>query len=598
MNVGMYNAVAPPAYEIDATPSSLLVVVGNTKHLWPAFVNSLDINNMPDHPLNEYAVVEVSRAVERVQASTSIQANKVFWVHDTEVGKMIAAVRMVEAHLSVHPTYGPWFGLRAAIVFHCDGPTEPVYHEPRILTLPPEVSKRTQDLFDQAKALKTVSAEAKSIWFQLRVGISPNHPYMYCDAQVRFHYANSPHTRAAIIAAVQSNTPIDYVLEPPTADAVRCRRLFQTVLSDIMATEPRPDAVLLSGGLDTSIIAEASGCGLDVVKVGAIPILSIQGGITVRADPIAQDATFASAICKRLGVTHHCLDVTVEELLVHIPIVSRILETFDPMELRNAIVIYHSLLKAKEVGYDCVVTGDGADELFAGTSYGISIFWLGCTRSPVVGYSFYAAMTPERLQLYRQHIARIMRFSSQPLAAALGLTVRSPFLDPRVVEFALSLEKGTLVGDKTPVPNGKTYGKRVLRQAFPEAYSQWRDKEPIEQGAGTSQLRLGYFSDANVPDFATRQRQVYRDHNVVLRDHEHLVYFDHFLTEFGGSLDAVPKMRDGDDPCPACRFDLSSKDQDFCVTCGFWPARTTDANAASAKPAMKKLAALIQTLRE
>ncbi|ETV87996.1 hypothetical protein, variant 2 [Aphanomyces astaci] len=503
---------------------------------------------------------------------------------------MIAAVRMVvasgfasysnEAHLCVHPTYGPWFGLRAAIVFACPGPTEPVYHEPATLTLPADVSQRTRDLFDQAIAVKTVSAEAKSIWFRLRVGLHPSHPFMYSDAQVRFHYANSPESRKAVIAAVQSHTPIDYVLEPPTSAAVTCRRLVQTVLTDLMASHPPPDVVLLSGGLDTSIIAEASACDLDALTVEfATPILTIQSGITVRADPAAQDATYASAICHRLNIPHHCLEVSVETLLEHVPVVSRILTTFDPMELRNAIVIYHSLLRAKELGYQCVVTGDAADELFA-------------------GYSFYASMPEDRLQLYRHHIARIMRFSAQPLAAALGLTVRSPFLDPRVVEFALSLGKHALVGDKTPVPNGKTYGKLVLRQAFPEAFSQWRDKEPIEQGAGTSQLRLGYFGDANVPGFYSRQRQLYQQHHVVLRDHEHLVYFEHFLAAFGGSLDAVPKVRDGDDPCPACRFDLSSKDQDFCITCGFWPARTTDANAASAKPAMDKLAELLQKLQE
>ncbi|RHY95165.1 hypothetical protein DYB31_003503 [Aphanomyces astaci] len=523
MNVGMYNEVAPPAYQLDASPSSLLVMVGNTKHLWPTFVNSLDVGNIPDHPLNDFTVYEVTRALALVTSTSS--------------------------------------------------PTEPVYHEPATLTLPADVSQRTRDLFDQAIAVKTVSAEAKSIWFRLRVGLHPSHPFMYSDAQVRFHYANSPESRKAVIAAVQSHTPIDYVLEPPTSTAVACRRLVQTVLTDIMASHPPPDVVLLSGGLDTSIIAEASACDLDALTVEfATPILTIQSGITVRADPAAQDATYASAICHRLNIPHHCLEVSVETLLEHVPVVSRILTTFDPMELRNAIVIYHSLLRAKELGYQCVVTGDAADELFAGMF--------------------------DRLQLYRHHIARIMRFSAQPLAAALGLTVRSPFLDPRVVEFALSLGKHALVGDKTPVPNGKTYGKLVLRQAFPEAFSQWRDKEPIEQGAGTSQLRLGYFGDANVRGFHSRQRQLYQQHHVVLRDHEHLVYFEHFLAAFGGSLDAVPKVRDGDDPCPACRFDLSSKDQDFCITCGFWPARTTDANAASAKPAMDKLAELLQKLQD
>ncbi|KAG9405926.1 hypothetical protein AC1031_003843 [Aphanomyces cochlioides] len=586
MSVGMYNEVAPDEYKLASPSTSLLAMIGNTKHLWPYFVDSIDVDNIPDHPLDEFTIREVTHGLNELETELDVSPDQVYWVHDTAKGKMIAAIRMVvasgfasfsnEAHLSVHPTYGPWFGLRAAVVFPCDGPTERVFHEPSILELPPDVSKRTEELYNKALSMPSVvSAEAKSIWFQLRTGIAPAHPFMYTDAQIRFHYASSAAVRAAILRAVQNKQPVDYVLDPPSDSIVSCRRLLQTVLAEI--AEQQPDAVLLSGGLDTSIITEATGSTLEELQLDKPPLIHVKGGITVRAHPEAKDALFAKAICDRVGIIHHCLEVSIEELLEHAPAVVRLLRTFDPMELRNSIVIYHSLLHAHKQGYKRVITGDGADELFA-------------------GYSFYHFMPQERLQTYREHIARIMRFSAPQLAAALGIEVFSPFLDERVVAFALALEKDALVGEKTPVPNSKVYGKLILRRAFPEAFSQWRDKEPIEQGSGTTQLRMGYF-DAYNSEFAHKQHDYYVRHDVVLRDAEHVFFFERFLESYKTMAD-VPIPRYTDEACPACHFELSSKEQDFCVTCGFWPARTTEANAASATRALEQLAAQIETIKQ
>ncbi|KAF0695996.1 Aste57867_13209 [Aphanomyces stellatus] len=595
MSVGMYNAVAPDGYKIPAAETSLLVMIGNTKHLWPHFVASIDLENIPDHPLNEFAVREVTAGLAELSLLHPTPAEKVYWVHDMAPGKMIAAIRMVvasgfasfssEAHLSVHPTYGPWFGLRAAIVFPCDGPSSPVFHAPERWELTPDVSAHTTELYNRAVTMSStatsITTEAKLTWFQLRTGIAPHHPYMYSDAQVRFHYANSPDARAKVLASVKHHIPIDFVLEDPSEAVMTCRRLFQTVLQETAAQ--CPDTILLSGGLDTSILAEATAAALVDLTVGANnspkPILSVQSGITVRADPAAQDAVYAKAICGRVGMPHLCLDTSVEVLLAHGPHLCRALETFDPMELRNSIVVYHALRHAADQGYTSVVTGDGADELFA-------------------GYSFYHGMDATRLRDYREKIARIMHFSATKLAGSLNLRVLSPYLDPRVVAFALSLEKDGLVGMKTPVPNGKVHGKLILRQAFPEAYSQWRDKEPIEQGAGTSQLRLGYF-ESRVDDatFAARRHAHFVAHDVVLRDKEHVFFFEQFLAAFDGDLTRVPKTRYGDDPCPACHFQLPSRDQAFCVTCGFWPARVTDVNAETARRALDDLAAQVDAIK-
>ncbi|KAF9920387.1 hypothetical protein BGZ67_001317, partial [Mortierella alpina] len=87
------------------------------------------------------------------------------------------------------------------------------------------------------------------------------------------------------------------------------------------------------------------------------------------------------------------------------------LQTFDPMELRNGIVIDRGLSVAKLLGYRIVMTGAGADELFA-------------------GYSFLHSMSAKRLQAYSDKLAKIMRFSGVQLAKALGLQLVQPKKEP------------------------------------------------------------------------------------------------------------------------------------------------------------------------
>ncbi|KAE8965438.1 hypothetical protein PR001_g28733, partial [Phytophthora rubi] len=177
-------------------------------------------------------------------------------------------------------------------------------------------------------------------------------------------------------------------------------RLLQQVLKEIRDRFPDGiDAILLSAGLDTPILSEASDqdfaatCNNDNEfmtisldkSAKAHPILRFRYALTVQADPTAQDAVFAANIFKRLESVsieqHHVLRVTLDDLLENSSEVARLLCTCDPMELRNSLVIYEALREASERGVKHLVTGDAADEVFC-------------------GYSFYHGMTEEALSKY------------------------------------------------------------------------------------------------------------------------------------------------------------------------------------------------------
>ncbi|CAM9868360.1 unnamed protein product, partial [Chrysoparadoxa australica] len=236
--------------------------------------------------------------------------------------------------------------------------------------------------------------------------------------------------------------------------------LRKILLEEIAACGPI-ECIILSGGLDTSIIADAG-----AEKLG------LKTAVTVLCGPegVPTDEPYAKAIAESHGFKHHILRYDDPRDLVA-PDEGGLLErlitclgTFDPMEIRNSICVARAIEECRDHGITSIVTGDGADELFA-------------------GYSFYRTMDEEKLLRYISRLQEDMCFSAVPLAAALGggsqpITVAQPFLGSEVRKFALTCKKSELVLPEDE--EGEEHGKYALRLAFPEASSRWRRKDPIE----------------------------------------------------------------------------------------------------------------------
>ncbi|PRW58602.1 MFS general substrate transporter [Chlorella sorokiniana] len=340
--------------------------------------------------------------------------------------------------------------------------------------------------------------------------------------------------------------------------------------------------VILSGGLDSSIAACA---GRD--------ILGLSAAFTVLCTPAATDRQYAAQVAAALpGVEHHVIDISLEEALQELPDCVRVLQSFDPMTLRNDIAVCRALREAAARGFTCAVTGDAADELFG-------------------GYNFTHRLDEAAWEHNRQRMAALMSFGSVPLGQHFGLFVTSPFTQPAVVQAAMWFNKADCVQPRpaagessssgasgasgagasaVAAPNGSgggstpeqqeqqqplpLLGKMPLRLAFPKVPTCWRGKDPIEVGCGTTELGdrawlpgapAGYFSArTSDEEFAAGQAAAAAE-GVTIRDKEHLHYWLEFRRQFAGG--EVPgKPRHGSDPCPACGYQLSSPEQTFCVT--------------------------------
>jgi asparagine synthase (glutamine-hydrolysing) len=142
-------------------------------------------------------------------------------------------------------------------------------------------------------------------------------------------------------------------------------------------------------------------------------------GITVSLGD-APDVKFASLIAEKFGLRHIIVRIDNGDIQLVIPEVVRVMQSFDPMEIRNDATILVGLRNAKQAGFNTVMTGDAGDELFA-------------------GYSFFFNMSSEALNKRLREIWRTMQFSSVPLAENLGMTAKLPLLDDELKSYAMKI---------------------------------------------------------------------------------------------------------------------------------------------------------------
>ena len=294
------------------------------------------------------------------------------------------------------------------------------------------------------------------------------------------------------------------------------------------------DGLLLSGGLDTSILAALAS------KWHQPDCITV----ALKGAP-APDIEYAQKVAKLFHLPHDIHIFGDDELEEGLRNTIAVLRTFDPMEIRNSVAAHIGLKVARERGLASVMTGDGGDELFA-------------------GYSFFFDLSREQLDNALKAMWANMNFSSIPLGHSLGIKVELPLLDPDFQEFAMKMDSGLKVREE----KGQVWGKWILRKAFEGLLSPeivWRVKAPLEVGTGTTTLPSLFA--ARVPDSAFKRKKAkyLQMDKVNIRSKEHLVYYEIYRNVIGPPVTSGKGQK-----CPDCGAAVKEK-SNFCRTCGAYP---------------------------
>jgi len=246
------------------------------------------------------------------------------------------------------------------------------------------------------------------------------------------------------------------------------RQAFEQAVHRQLMTDV-PYGVLLSGGLDSSLVAacaarfarervedndrsEAWWPRLHSFAIG------LEGSPDLAAAQVAADA---------LGTVHHGFVYTFAEGLDAIPEVIRHIETYDVTTIRAATPMFLLARRIKAMGVKMVLSGEGSDEIFGGYLY------------------FHKAPSAEAFheetvrKLDTLHSYDCLRANKSMMA--WGVEARVPFLDLEFLDTAMGLDA------KHKMAGHGRIEKHVLREAFDGALPKeilWRQKEQFSDGVG------------------------------------------------------------------------------------------------------------------
>ncbi|MBN1616324.1 MAG: asparagine synthase B [Spirochaetales bacterium] len=265
-----------------------------------------------------------------------------------------------------------------------------------------------------------------------------------------------------------------------TTDIARLRSDLEAAVKRQLMSDV-PYGVLLSGGLDSSIIAAVtqkfaskrieSG---DTQEAWWPRLHSFAIGLAGSPDLAA-----AQKAADHIGTVHHEVHFTVQEGLDAIRDVIYHLETYDITTIRASTPMYLLARTIKSMGIKMVLSGEGSDELFGGYLY------------------FHKA--PNEKELHEETVRKLSKLHlydclrANKSLAAWGVEGRVPFLDKEFIDTAMRMNPKEKLSGRASTEHSDDGKPRMekwaLRKAFEDllpAEIVWRQKEQFSDGVGYS----------------------------------------------------------------------------------------------------------------
>jgi len=250
-----------------------------------------------------------------------------------------------------------------------------------------------------------------------------------------------------------------------TAEIIR-ETFIKAVKKRLLADPEVPVGSFCSGGLDSSLVA--------AIAADEIPNLhTFVVGMEDDFGDVSDDVKAARIAARHIGSTHHELLFTEAEYCEALPLVIKKLESYDPSLVRCAVPCYFTCKLAADY-VTVVLTGEGADEIFAGYHY--------------MKHFPFDKLNPEaRRCIGNLHNINLQR--ADRMGMFFSLELRVPFLDEAMVDLSMKIPPELKIREH----NGAKIEKWILRKAFEDTNYLpddilWRYKVQYTQGAGCESL--------------------------------------------------------------------------------------------------------------
>jgi len=242
----------------------------------------------------------------------------------------------------------------------------------------------------------------------------------------------------------------------------QAKKVVKQLLIEAVEKRMKDNAVkgiLLSGGLDSSLITYMAH---EIKPDIECFTVSMEGG---------QDLPLAKDVTEYLGIKHHILMFGEEEINEILPLAIHHQEMYEESCVHGAIA---NFVAGRFVSPQakCVLTGEGADEFFAGYD---GQFRQGKNQEEVAGIVDFLISVAHNTALQRL----------DRLNAANSYESRTPFLDGKVMDFSMKIPIECKIHGEEQV------GKWVVRQAFEGCLPEhiiYQTKRFFAQGSGVAYI--------------------------------------------------------------------------------------------------------------
>lgn len=314
----------------------------------------------------------------------------------------------------------------------------------------------------------------------------------HCDTVQEFPPGTWYHSQRGFetFYAVPEIPPEDMILEEclrQIRETVE-RSVVKRLMSDV------PVGAFLSGGLDSSIIAAVARRHLPELHTFSV---GVEG---------SNDLAAARVVARHIGSIHHEHLLAEKEIREKLPEIIYSLESFDQDLVRSAIPCYFTSRLAAEF-VKVILTGEGADELYAGYTY-----YKGISDPGILNRELRRSVSA----LHNINLQRVDR-----MTMAHSIEGRVPFLDLE------SIGLGQRIPPEFKLSGNDRIEKWILRKAFEDLLPReivWRVKEQFDEGSGVAALQERAGSCDN-------SRRYARD-GVTIRSAEEAAYLDIFQNVF------------------------------------------------------------------
>ncbi len=199
-------------------------------------------------------------------------------------------------------------------------------------------------------------------------------------------------------------------------------------------------AIALSGGLDSSVTAAVAKSFDPNIKLFST---------TIKRYP-SKDLKFAKLMAEYLDLEHHIYEITDKDIQDLIPEAVWFMETFDEDCISGAVANFYTSKMISEFT-NCVLVGEGADELFGGYFKELKDISDPDEKERVAKKLVQIAYNTALRRLDRSWLANSVNY-------------RTPFLDPEVVAFSNAVSMDLKV--KYDEKQARNVEKWILREAL------------------------------------------------------------------------------------------------------------------------------------